>query len=105
MQSTGSFMGREWKDWVHQYEQSHQHPVNCIMHLFGIPVIVISLPLFLLLFINPAWWPLPTSLFVIGWLLQFTGHFVEKKPPEFFHDWRYILVGLRWWWLKISGNI
>ena len=98
-------MGREWDEWVRQYEQSHRHPVNRACHLFGIPIIVLSLPLFLLLVVHPAWWPLPTTLFVTGWVLQFAGHFVERKSPEFFHDWRFLLVGLRWWWMKVSGNI
>jgi hypothetical protein len=26
------------------------------------------------------------------------------KPPEFFHDWRFLFVGVRWWWAKIQGK-
>jgi hypothetical protein len=33
---------------------------------------------------------------------QFTGHTLEGKPPESFKDWRFLLVGIRWWW-KRSG--
>jgi uncharacterized membrane protein YGL010W len=36
--------------------------------------------------------------------LQFVGHYFEGKPPEFFHDWRFLLVGLRWWLAKIRGR-
>lgn len=25
------------------------------------------------------------------------------KPPEFFHDWRFLLVGLRCWMAKVRG--
>jgi uncharacterized membrane protein YGL010W len=39
-----------------------------------------------------------------GWILQFVGHYYEGKPPEFFHDWRFLLVGLRWWLAKIRGR-
>jgi hypothetical protein len=24
--------------------------------------------------------------------------------PEFFHDWRFLLVGLRWWFAKVRGR-
>jgi uncharacterized membrane protein YGL010W len=50
-----------------------------------------------------AWWP-AVALFVIGWVLQFVGHYVEGKPPEFLRDWRFLFVGLRWWFAKISGR-
>lgn len=46
----------------------------------------------------------PIALFVVGWILQFVGHAVEGKPPEFFHDWRFLLVGVRWWVAKIRGR-
>ncbi len=38
------------------------------------------------------------ALFVVGWIFQFVGHFFEGKPPEFFKDPRFLLVGLRWWY-------
>ncbi|HYL92368.1 MAG TPA: Mpo1-like protein, partial [Alphaproteobacteria bacterium] len=49
-------------------------------------------------------WPYAVGLFVFGWILQFIGHAFERKEPEFFHDWRFLLVGVRWWWAKISGK-
>lgn len=45
------------------------------------------------------------AMFVVGWALQFIGHAVEGKPPEFFKDWRFLFVGLRWWWQKIRGKV
>jgi uncharacterized membrane protein YGL010W len=44
------------------------------------------------------------ALFVIGWIVQFIGHGYERKPPEFFKDWRFLLVGLRWWFAKMKGR-
>ena len=44
------------------------------------------------------------TLFVLGWVLQFVGHAVEGKPPEFFKDPRFLLVGLRWWFAKMRGK-
>ena len=42
--------------------------------------------------------------FVVGWIFQFIGHAFEGKPPEFFQDWRFLFVGLRWWFAKIAGK-
>ena len=38
------------------------------------------------------------------WTLQFVGHAVERTPPEFFKDWRFLFVGLRWWIAKLRGR-
>lgn len=101
--------GRSWDDWIAQYSTSHQDPRNRICHFFGIPMIVLSLALglatlALYLVANPVWRPLglvALSLFAVGWLLQFAGHAMEGKPPEFFSDWRFLFVGTRWWAVKV----
>jgi uncharacterized membrane protein YGL010W len=46
-------------------------------------------------------WKVGLLLFGVGWFFQFLGHAVEGKPPEFFKDWRFLLVGLRWWATKV----
>ena len=98
------FFGRSWDDWIAQYAQSHQHPVNRFCHTLGIPMIVLSLLLFLAAFFVDGLWLLATTLFVVGWVFQFVGHAVEGKPPEFFRDWRFLFVGLRWWIAKMRGR-
>ena len=85
------------EEWISEYERSHRHPFNRICHLVGIPLLTLSLPLFLLLFFYPQIWWLPVSLYVGGWALQFAGHAVEGKRPEFLHDWRFLFVGFGWW--------
>jgi uncharacterized membrane protein YGL010W len=95
---------RTWDEWIRQYGQSHQHPANRLCHSVGIPLIALSLPLFAVLLFLPHLWPLPTALFVIGWIFQFVGHAYEGKPPEFLHDWRFLFVGLRWWVAKMRGR-
>ncbi len=97
--------GRSWDDWVRRYEVSHRHPVNRLCHTFGIPLIVLSLPLFAAAWLVHGFWIVPAVLFIAGWALQFIGHVVEGKPPEFFHDWRFLFVGLRWWVAKVRGRI
>ena len=96
--------GKSWEEWIKQYGGSHQHPVNRLCHTFGIPLIALSIPLFIAVFFVHGLWPLATALFVLGWTFQFVGHAIEGKPPEFFHDWRFLLVGLRWWVAKVRGR-
>jgi hypothetical protein len=91
--------------WIGQYEQSHQHPLNRILHTFGIPMIAISLPLLLLAPLIRGFWKVALSLFTIGWILQFVGHAIEGKPPEFFNDWRFLFIGAHWWLNKIQGRV
>lgn len=96
--------GRSWDSWIAEYEQGHQHPMNRMTHTFGIPMIILSLPLFLFgLAWHTALW-VALGLFVTGWTLQFIGHAFEGKPPEFLKDWRFLLVGSRWWAAKIRGR-
>lgn len=92
------------EQWIADYAESHQHPMNRLTHTFGIPMIAISLPLFVLAIFIPGFWVWPTALFTVGWILQFIGHAFEGKPPEFFKDWRFLFVGLRWWFMKIKGK-
>jgi len=96
--------GRPWDEWITRYARSHQHPLNRLCHTFGIPLIALSIPLFLVALAVPGFWRFPLGMFVLGWLLQFLGHAVEGKPPEFLHDWRFLFVGLRWWIAKIRGR-
>jgi uncharacterized membrane protein YGL010W len=45
------------------------------------------------------------SLFVIGWILQFVGHYVyEKKAPAFFQNLTHLLVGPLWILAKAVGR-
>jgi len=96
--------GRSWDDWVGQYATSHQNAVNRLCHTVGIPLIALSLPLFVVAIFVHAIWPIPTTMFIVGWIFQFIGHAVEGKPPEFIHDWRFLFVGLRWWLAKVRGR-
>jgi uncharacterized membrane protein YGL010W len=96
--------GKSWNEWIAQYATSHQHPVNRVCHTIGIPLIALSIPLFLVGIWVPGFWKIPLTLFVVGWIFQFIGHAFEGKPPEFFKDWRFLFVGLRWWVAKLQGR-
>ena len=88
---------RTGEEWVEAYEESHTHPVNRVCHLFGIPMITLSIPLFLVSLFVGGFWRIPATMFTVGWGCQFVGHAFEGKPPEFIKDPRFLLVGLRWW--------
>jgi uncharacterized membrane protein YGL010W len=75
---------------VENYKAKHRHPLNKLSHSIGIPLIVISLPLFFL-----SWrWAL--GLFIAGWILQFVGHAIEGNQPAFFSNPLYLLIGPMW---------
>lgn len=76
---------------IETYKAKHQHPLNRLTHSIGIPMIVVSLPLF---FFSWRW---ALLLFVVGWILQFFGHAIEGNQPAFFRNPMYLLVGP--WWL------
>ena len=97
--------GKSWDEWVAQYQTSHVNPVNRVCHTWGIPMIVVAVALFLVGLLTGGLWPFALALFILGWVLQFIGHAFEGKPPEFFSDWRFLFVGLRWWVAKMSGRV
>lgn len=89
--------GRTWDDWIDEYSAAHQHPVNRWMHTFGIPMIALSIVLIPACFFESGLWKTALALFILGWVLQFVGHYFEGKPPEFMKDYRFLFVGVRWW--------
>lgn len=95
--------GRTWDDWIEEYSESHQHPMNKLTHQFGIPMIAVSILLVIPSFFVAGLWRFALGLFVVGWILQFIGHWFEGKPPEFMKDYRFLFVGLRWWMKKTFG--
>ena len=99
--------GRSWEEWIAQYAASHTNPVNRVCHTVGIPLIALSILLFLvalyvLIPVHTLWAAL--TRFGVGWVFQVIGHAVEGKPPEFFKGWRFLFVGLRWWVAKLQGR-
>src|ERR1044072_9015962 len=78
------------QDFIANYKAKHQHPLNRLFHSIGIPLIVISLPLFIV-----SWrWAL--ALFIAGWIFQFVGHAIEGNQPAFFKNPVDLLVGPLW---------
>ncbi len=76
--------------YIEDYKAKHKHPLNRLAHSIGIPLIVLSLPLF---FVNWMW---GLALFIVGWTFQFLGHALEGNQPAFFKNPLYLLVGPLW---------
>jgi uncharacterized membrane protein YGL010W len=75
---------------MEDYKAKHKHPLNRLTHNIGIPMIVVSLPLF---FFNWRW---ALALFIVGWIFQFIGHAIEGNQPAFFRHPVYLLIGPLW---------
>ncbi|MEP6705354.1 MAG: DUF962 domain-containing protein [Acidobacteriota bacterium] len=95
--------GKSWNEWIEEYADGHQHPMNRLTHSIGIPMIAIAILLAPFSFFVKWLWIVALALFAVGWILQFVGHYFEGKAPEFFKDYRFLFVGLRWWFKKIAG--
>jgi uncharacterized membrane protein YGL010W len=96
--------GRPWSEWVESYARSHRHPLNQAAHLVGIPLVVGSILLALGSIGIPSLRVPALALFLVGWGFQFGGHALEGKPPEFLSDPRFLLVGVRWWLVKVTAR-
>jgi uncharacterized membrane protein YGL010W len=53
-------------------------------------MIILSLPLFFFK------WRLASVLFVVGWIFQFIGHWIEGNQPAFFRNPVYLIIGPLW---------
>src|SRR5258707_5377511 len=67
---------------VDRYEKSHQRRINRVVQTFGIPMIAVSIPLFLIAPLVRGFWKIPLSLFTAGWICQVFRHIIESKSPE-----------------------
>jgi len=71
------------------YRLKHQHPLNRLTHVIGIPTIVasIAVPLFAWFAWRVLAWKEWMILSVVGWGLQLLGHAIEGNQPAFLGGW------------------
>jgi hypothetical protein len=72
--------------------------------MFGIPAVVLAIVLWLAAPFVPGAWLWALILTLIGIALQLIGHRFEGKPPSASSDWRFLIIGLRWWINFIRGK-
>jgi len=56
--------------------ERHQHPLSFYLHMVGIPMTLVALPV-----LFRRQWRLAAGLFGGGYTLQFVGHIIEGNPP------------------------
>lgn len=78
------------------YERAHRHPGNQATHAIGIPLICVSLVIWVW---HPVW---AIALFVVGWIFQFIGHHFEGNSPKFFQGPIYLAIGPLWVAIKLA---
>jgi uncharacterized membrane protein YGL010W len=92
---------KSFEQYMKEYGEGHRHVGTRVTHMFGIPMILASLPV---LPVNPLF---GGGLFVGGWILQFIGHYVfEKNDPKFLGDPLNLIIGVIWAaveWGKLFG--
>jgi len=50
-------------------------------------------------------WTVALGFFLLGWILQFVGHYVyEKRSPAFYRNLAHLLVGPLWILAKATGR-
>src|SRR2546421_5173307 len=82
---------------VNNYKSQHQHPLNKLCHIIGIPMITIAWPLF---FFRWRW---ALALFIAGWVFQLVGHAIEGNRPAFLSNPIYFLAG-PWWLIRRTAE-
>jgi hypothetical protein len=65
--------------WLSNWFERHQHPASLVLHVIGIPMTIAFIPLALWQLSENRWdlWWRPTALLVVGYALQWLGHFIE----------------------------
>ena len=97
--------GRSWDDLIAEYSESHQNRWNRLLHIFGIPMIVVSVAMWVLVPFVAGLWAFAALLLASGGALLFIGHAIEGKSPDVRREWRFLLVGLRWWMAMVTGRL
>lgn len=49
--------------------------------------------------------PVAAVVFVVAWIAQFVGHWLEGKKPSFFQDLQFLLVGPAWLWNDLLERV
>jgi hypothetical protein len=73
---------RTSEQWIAQYSTSHQHPINRACHTLGIPLILLSVVLFLASGFLHRLWIYALALFLLGWIFQFIGTPSKASRPN-----------------------
>ena len=78
--------------WLINWLERHQHPVSFWLHMVGIPLTILAIPLAVYQVSEWRWdlWWRPAALIFGGYLLQWLGHVIEGN------DMGEIILVKRW---------
>ena len=65
------------------FSQAKTWITDRVFHTFGIPMIAVSIPLFLIAPLVRGFWKIPLSLFTAGWICQVFGQIIEGVNEYF----------------------
>jgi uncharacterized membrane protein YGL010W len=82
---------RDLEKYMAQYDHEHTNVWNKLLHGVGIPMVLVAIILAIFTF-----WRVGLALFVGGWIVLLTGHWIEGNKPAFFQGVIYFLVGPIW---------
>ena len=88
---------------LQRYALQHQHPLNLVAHVVGIPLILLSaiwLPLAWFAWGRLDWIPW-LGCQIVGWIFQGVGHRIEGNKPAFFAEPLQLAVGPWFFVLKL----
>ncbi len=97
--------GRTHDELMAEFIAAHQNRWNRAFHFVGIPMIVSSAALWAAALFDPELTATAAGLTLTGLGCQFVGHAIEGNRPEVFRDWRFIVIGLEWWWMLLRGRV
>ena len=78
--------------WTRQYAaylNEHRHPLNRLTHMFGVPILVVTL----ILGVYRKDWRIVAGGQVVGWAFQLLGHRIEGNRPAFLRNPISFLMG------------
>jgi hypothetical protein len=98
-------IGARWEAAIRNYDSTHQHPTNRLLHKIGIPMIVAGTAGLLVHRRFRPTWALSAWSFSVGWALNFAGHgLFEKNAPAFAADPLSFVAGPMWDLQQVFGG-
>lgn len=90
-------LAERWDRSIRFYEETHAHDTNRVLHMAGIPTIVLGTAGLLTTRVYSPLWFASNAAFIFGWGLNFVGHgFYEKNAPALQDDPLSFIAGPVW---------
>ncbi len=89
-----------FKEYLAAYPLYHRHPVNKALHLVCIPIIILgTVALF------SSYWKIGLTGFILGWIGQFVGHWIEGSRPAFIGSPIFLFAAPIWYVQMVAKGL